>query len=422
VWRVLIVNISGYLKCNVTSDGMKYLLLPLLLLLFPHRILIDGYSVILLLASYIFLVFIMRRLKDFSQPEIMLYLIVAFGCSALHILRNGEVMEWGLRACMERTAPGPWRFRILFPEIVNGISRICPADVVAFHLAARVVSIVLTFVLTYRVLRKHVGLDHRSAFLLPFLYLLATPFSWDYLYITDFPEVLFSCAMMAAVLSGRRWVAALVFLVGLLNRDTMVFGLVFYLIYTIYPAKLRLGEMFRSMTREWKTLLLLVGLGIAAILLKWAVIKGYGAARLTENKWDGNLANVNMYLQCLAGHVPGIPGDSPVSRFMAFSGGLYIVVALYVTRINGRFIAGFCGATIFLLTCTLEYANLDETRVLFPTLPYLLFCLATILKSGWEGSAPAYVGGGRVVVYGIVLPVVIAVTWHGFIMHSVWCR
>lgn len=416
------MNITGYLKRNVTSDGMKYMLLPLLLLLFPHRILIDGYSVILLLASYVFLVFAMRRLKDFSQSEIVLYLIVAFGCSALHILRNGEVVEWGLRACMERAAPGPWRFRILFPEIVNGISKICPADVMAFHLAARVVSIVLTFVLTYRVLRKHVGLDHRSAYLLPFLYLLVTPFSWDYLYITDFPEVLFSCAMMAAVLSGRRWIAAFVFLVGLLNRDTMVFGLVFYLIHTIYPAKLRFREMFRSVTREWKTLLLLVGLGIAAILLKWAVIKGYGSARLTENKWVGNLVNLNTYLQCLAGHVPWIPGDSPVSRFLAFSGGLYIIVALFVTRINGRFMAGFCGATIFLLTCTLEYANLDETRVLLPTLPYLLFCLASILKSGWEGSAPAHVGAGRVVIYGVVVPVVIAVTWHGFIMNSAWGR
>ncbi len=72
--------------------------------------------------------------------------------------------------------------------------------------------------------------------------------------------------------------------------------------------------------------------------------------------------------------------SSHMPRLFSFAGGLWLLVFVCYRRVETVFLAALSATVIVFMYPVFVYANINETRVLYPILPYLVFAFGYILS------------------------------------------
>ncbi|MCX7001315.1 MAG: hypothetical protein NT106_13635 [Candidatus Sumerlaeota bacterium] len=282
-----------------------------------------------------------------------------------------------LQAVMKGTALGPWRFRILIPLLVKATRIWIRADANNIMFFFRIFILVMAFVATKRLVRNWVKPE--IAAFTPALFVILLPSSFDMNISTDFPEILFMTLYLLAMLRGSNLGCLLLIIVGTINKESMVFMSLCYLVY----------RMLEEKRHQWISIYLWTFAQVAAWLgtraLIWTSISGswnyaYG--------FHENLGSVVEYFRWLIGknrtYEPNYYWETTVvriRRLTIFGAGLWVLIILFWRRlprflvINGLVIFLIYILAVFVMGC------INETRIFYPLLPYLV-CGIPILLSG----------------------------------------
>lgn len=363
-------------------DFNKFSLFFLLSLFFPHYLLRDYHFVVLSFIVYYLIVYSFARYTDLSENIIMLFLIISISFSILHINMNHEYKETRLEKSLARTVEGPVRYRILMPELMNlSIAATGLGDMFGLMIIFRFASFALVLLSTYLLVMLFSNNYYLSVFL-PLLYTFMMPFSWDVLYVTDFPEVLFSTLFIYNMFRKNHAWSSIFFILGILNKDPIVFNLVFFGAYTLLQAKSPIKNLLKTVKNNKKILLLLVSLLVISIVLKFAVISIYGKTWMSENQLNANLYSIKEYAARfeIFNFPDYTPGINRFFTFLAFSGGIYVLIILFFRKIPSRFLISFLLTFLLFIPLLFRIGTINETRILYFLYPYLMICLAYVFK------------------------------------------
>lgn len=384
----MFVAVLSYLKNIFSKIDYRFLIFYLLLLLFPHYLARDLNSLFLLTLVYIMVILLFKRFTDLSTFEILLYVLIAISFAGLHILYNHEYGRASLGRSMQRIVDGPWLYRALIPKMMNFFVWVFGVGHVALRASFRFFFLSMTFLSMFCLLRCNLRLNRVGAYLLPLLFVFMIPFSWDLLYVTDFPEIFFSAILLLMIFYRKKnWFVFFAWLAMLNRSATLLFALSFYFFYVLLPDKFSVASFREKLPAFKKELfyagILLLGFAVFRVL----VIMFYGDATWVENHFAENIEQLEVYQQYLAGfHVWGISDFQRVPRMLSFAGGIYILFVVFWRRVNRRFLVAFLFSSVIFAIPYILYANINETRVLFPLLPYFVYGIGSIMAFQEEGG------------------------------------
>ena len=371
-------------------DTNKFSLLFLLSLFFPYYLLRDYHFVALIFFAYYIIVYLFSKYTDLSESLVILFLIISLSFSVLHINMNHEYIKTRLEKSLVRTVEGPVRYRILVPEMMNLAIKISGLkDLFGLSVIFRFLSLALVLLSTY-LLVMMLSSNRSLSLFLPLLYIFMIPFSWDVLYVTDFPEILLSTLFIYNMLKKNYIWSGAFFILGALNRDTMVFNLVFFALFTLLRADKPVKNILKTIKREKKAFLFLALLLFMSLALKLAVIAIYGKTWAFEHQLASNLYSVKDYISRFErfNFQDYMPGTNRFFTFLAFSGGIYALIMLFPGRIRSEFLIGFLLTFLLFIPLFLYIGTINETRILYIFYPYIIVCLAYILKDDFNSKIP----------------------------------
>jgi hypothetical protein len=271
------------------------------------------------------------------------------------IHREHVVTEY-IPSVIAGTSGAPAKYRVLMPFVLDRLSRWTGANAYTVFLVSEIVFIFASLAVIHAYLRfwyspaSSIGGTFAAAALLP----LTFTNSWAH--PDTFPDLVLFTAGCLAVAARRDWIVAIILGIGMLNRETIGFVALLWLV-------LRWGE-WRNRTN---VLPALTGFGVCVVVyvtLRW--VRGF------EHYEMWMPARNLSYLKILP------PGFDPYTRVA----GLFWVVLLafpaYLAFKSARtpecpqfFKAAFLVAAVFVLVAWL-FAAIIETRVFTPVMPLLL--------------------------------------------------
>lgn len=370
------------------DDCNKFSLLFVLSLFFPHYLLRDYHFIALIFVVYYAVIYLYIRFSDLSAAMIILFLIISLSFSILYIAMNNEYRETRLEKSLARNIEGPVRYRILVPEAMNLSTLIFGLDdILGLMIIFRFASTALVFLSTYLLVKFFSGSRYLALFL-PLLYVFMMSFSWDVLYVTDFPEILFVTLFIYNMFKGNYVWSGVFFILGSLNKDTIVFSLAFFGFYTLLKEKNPVKDFFKILKRSKKIFLVLLGLLILFLALKFTVVRIYGNTWYTEKQFNENIYSVKEYkLRFERFNFDSYgPGLNRFFTFLIFAGGIYVLLFLFFKKIPKEFSISFLLTFLLFMPFYWYIGLINETRILYVFYPYIIICLAYILKDDFSNN------------------------------------
>ncbi|MBI1935248.1 hypothetical protein HYS31_02305 [Candidatus Woesearchaeota archaeon] len=367
-------------------DSNKFSLLFLLSLFFPYYLLRDYHFIILAFAAYYFLVCIYSRHTGLSESMIILFLIISLSFSVLHINMNHEDPKTRLEKSIGRTAEGPVKYRILVPELINLSAWITGLDnIFGLMVIFRFASLGLVFFSTYLLVRLFSN-NHYLALFMPLLYIFMVPFSWDVLYVTDFPEIFLGTLFIYSMFRKKYALSFIFFILGALNRDTIIFNLAFFVFYSLLKDKNPIRNIGRTIAKNRKLFLIILLMLAVSIMLKFAIISLYGKTWMMERQLAANLYSIKDYISRFErfNFQDYNSGTNRFFAFLTFSGGLYAAVIIFYRKVPMPFLLSFLLAFVLFIPLYFYIGTINETRILYVFYPYMIICLAYILKGSFK--------------------------------------
>ncbi len=364
----------------------KFSLLFLILLFFPHHLLRNYHFILLGFIIYYLVVYLFVKHTKLSENLIVLFLIISISFSALHIVMNDEYKETALEKSLARKVEGPVRYRILIPELMN-LSRALTGleDLLGLMVIFRFISLALVFLSTHILVMLFSSNQALSIFL-PLMYIFMIPFSWDVLYVTDFPEILLSTLFIYSMFRNSYAWASVFFILGALNKDTIIFNLAFFGFYTILRVKKPIKNLFKTIKTNKKIFLFLISLFLILLILKFSIISIYGKTWYYEDQLKENLYHIKEYISRFERfNFQGYEnGFHRFFSFLIFSGGIYLLVVLFYRKIPYDFLVSFVLTFLLFVPLFLYIGTLNETRILYVFYPYTIICLTYIFKDNFR--------------------------------------
>jgi hypothetical protein len=288
--------------------------------------------------------------------------------NVIHVVR--QLQQW-------HDVPGPWRHRVLVPWLFEGLSAVGLVSTESLFSALFVISVPVVF-FTILLLDDLLQRFGEGGFWLAALTPLLLIFGFDVVYVTTLPELLFAALFLRYAVDRRLVPCLVVLALGVLNRESFVVFSVSYLVLAWQ------GQGQRRFDRR----LLYEVAAIAAVagglrLMTWLAL---GHHKVVEIHRMENLRNLWRYIEVVLGL-----RDHPKSLLhhknfvYAVNKPLMVFASLHLAALFlGRRAARFWLATVVVsalyLVLILLFGKLNESRMLFVTLPLVLLTLHTSLR------------------------------------------
>lgn len=283
----------------------------------------------------------------------------------IHVLR--QLQEW-------QELPGPWRHRVLVPWVFEGLSRVGLVAEESLFAGLFVLSIPLVF-FTILVLGDLLERFGTGGFWLAALAPLLLVFGFDVIYVTTLPELLFAALFLRYAVDRRFVPCVVVLALGVLNRESFaVYGVCYFV--------LAWQDQRRIDSR-----LLQEALAFAAVAggLRLATWLGVGQHRVVELHRAENLQSLRHYAEVVLGARDHSRSPFHHTNFVyAVNKPLMVFASLHLAAlVLGRRARRFWLSTVVVLALYLAliliFGKLNESRLLFVTLPLVLLTLHTSL-------------------------------------------
>ncbi len=287
--------------------------------------------------------------------------------NVIHVVR--QLQQW-------HDLPGPWRHRVLVPWVFEGLAAMGLVSTESLFSALFVVSIPLVF-FTILILADLLDRQGEGGFWLAALSPLLLVFGFDVIYVTTLPEVLFAALFLRYAVDRRLVPCLVVLALGVMNRESFV---IFSLSYLVLAWQ---GE--RRLDRR----LLWEGVAIAAVagglrLMTWLAL---GHHRVVEIHRMENLRSLWHYIEVVLGmrdHPKSLLHHKnfvyAVNKPLMVFASLHLA-ALFLGRRTGRFWLTTVVVFALYMVLIVLFGKLNESRMLFVTLPLVLLTLHASLRS-----------------------------------------
>ena len=361
------------------------------------------YSFILLFfIVYVIVIFAYKKYDKLDNALIILYQLCSYFFTILHLnnVKYADI-QISIYEYVDHARIGVWRYRILLPEIINFLRNIFFFKNITydgFQIIIRFMSLSLAFLYTIKILSfLEEQLENKESpiskeqkkmeiILLPLLYIIFIPYSWKYNYLTDFVEIMFCTMFIYFMLKKELIKASLTFLIATLNRDSIVFYLIFFCLYyliegiTLKPFKIKriFNLIWKNSKKNKLVIFTVIFLGIMVILQKFILILIYGLDDLFENHYEINMLFFINYLNNLI-YFKNSDIYKQFARLVIFIGGTYILIFLFLNRIKTDFLISFVIMSLVWLPVYFIFSMINETRVLFNLFPSIIICFYYIL-------------------------------------------
>jgi hypothetical protein len=292
--------------------------------------------------------------------------------TVIHVVR--QLQEW-------HDLPGPWRHRVLVPWLFEGLSAVGLVSSESLFAALFVISIPMVF-FTILVLGDLLDRQGDGGFWLAALAPLLLVFGFDVIYVTTLPELLIAALFLRYAVDRRLVPCLVVLALGVLNRESFVVFATCYLVLAWQDQ----GRIDRRLLWEATAMAAIAG------GLRLATWLGLGPHRVAEIHWTENLRSLQQYVEVVLGTRDHPKSPLHHKNFVyAVNKPLMVFASLhFVALFLGRRAARFWLATLVVfalyLALILLFGKLNESRLLFVTLPLVLLTLHTALRG--ESAPP----------------------------------
>ncbi|MEW5875767.1 MAG: hypothetical protein AB1752_11390 [Candidatus Zixiibacteriota bacterium] len=316
--------------------------------------------------------------RSLSLPYIVFAVVVLYAWyfARLRYALNAEFPLATLQALADGTAYKPFQFRALVPWIAGWVSSMGLCDLKTAYMAIEGVSVVWLFYALRYLLRDYASGWAREG--LPFLGLYALP--WNYILPRDIPIIVPSDIVAVALftlglalLRERRWVWFYpVFLIGTLNRETMIFLLIIFV----------LVEWQRMAKRQ-----LAVHAGIMIIL--WGGVKVLMNALYGGNPGETiEIYHVGSQVTHLSTNLEMLVSPARLLVILSSFGFLWVPVLFFYRRIPDRFARRALWVVPLYVIMIILIGNMNEVRVWGEMLALVVLgLLAGFSSTGVDQSA-----------------------------------
>jgi hypothetical protein len=285
--------------------------------------------------------------------------------------------DGNILSVMQGTSPAPWSQRILMPETVRWVSKVFRAHPADLMSVLRVLMLFVLFLATRRTLQGWVS--EGWATLAPLLYALMLPLSFDWIYPTDFPELMLVALYLLAMRFDRHGWCVVLMAVGAANREVMAVLAVAHGAHTLIDSR---GQ-------AWRQAVLWVGAQAAVFLaVRFAIAQwvGGGAVAVELDRGE-NIGAIRQYFLWLVGVGHGVDlshSFDPLPRirlFTAFAGGGWLICKLWWRDLPPLLLHTMPVVGLLVIAAAWIGGNINETRIFYPILPFLVPGIVTILAS-----------------------------------------
>jgi len=309
--------------------------------------------------------------RSLALPYIVFTVVVLYAWYfvRLRYALNAEFPLATLQALADGTAYKPFQFRALVPWLAgwNSAAGIC--ELKTAYMAIEGVSVVGVFYALRYLLRDYVSGWAREG--LPFLGLYALP--WDYILPRDIPIIVPSditavafFAVGLALLRERRWVWFYpVFLIGTLNRETMIFLLIVFVL-------VEWGQMAKRQLTVHAAIMIALWGGVRVLMN--ALYGGNPGEAIEIYHVGSQVTHLSTNLQMLV---------SPARLLVILSsfGFLWVPVLFFYRRITDHFTRRALWVIPIYVIMILLIGNMNEMRVWGEMLALIILAMASNQRS-----------------------------------------
>lgn len=332
------------------------------------------FSMFLIFISFLLVALIERKI---NSPVLLFYFLLSIMITT-QLYNEADYYKLGnLHQVIAGDAPSPWRYRILIPFIIRSFRLIIPADPNAIMFFFRIFLLFHLFLATKLLAQNWVS--EKTAVLAPVLYAFFLYPTYDLIVCTDFAELLITTLFLLSMVKKNHVLCLILIIIGTANREVMAFMIVVYFIYFMIES---------PRTKRRSIILWTVAQAIACFAVRNIIVQSMGGEVGFQHKFDGNITAFQDYFRWITGLNHDIDPKlwwlgnvARIRRLIAFAGGSWILALIFVRKIpRFLFISGFT-CSILWFGAAIVKANIHETRVFYPLLPFLS-CIIPILLAG----------------------------------------